>query len=194
LGLKTDPDDRPSSPAGAPCFQEVLAQRLSRRGLLKLLAAGGLMACAPPQALHGPRANAASRNPPELLFTEIPRGLDEGLHVPPGYEARPVLRWGDPLFPRVPEFDPLAQTAASQRAQFGYNNDFVAFMPLGRAADQGDSGLLVVNHEFTQAPMMFPGAPAPLSLKREQVEVEIAAHGLSIAEIRRQAGAMCVYR
>ena len=65
-----------------------------------------------------------------------------------------LLRWGDRLFADSPEFDPTAQTAEAQRRQFGYNNDFVGFVPLEGATDRG---LLCVNHEYTNEHLMFPG-------------------------------------
>jgi secreted PhoX family phosphatase len=185
LGLTADPDDRSSSPDVAPCFQEVLTQRLSRRGLLKLIAAGGLMACVPRQPLHGAEAQSPA---PELDFAEIPHGRDDTVHVPSGHDGQVLLRWGDPLFADMPDFDPLAQDAAGQRRRFGYNNDFVAFMPFRDGVDQDARGLLVVNHESTQAPLMFPGSPSPLRLTRPQCDVEIAAHGISVVEVRHRQG------
>ncbi|HAK62624.1 MAG TPA: hypothetical protein DCO82_05210, partial [Alphaproteobacteria bacterium] len=43
-------------------------------------------------------------------------------------------------------FDPLHQTAAAQERQFGYNNDFVAFLPLPPGSKNSGNGLLCVNH------------------------------------------------
>jgi uncharacterized protein len=48
----------------------------------------------------------------------------------------------------------MAQSAAAQLKQFGYNNDYVAFFPLD---DSGKRGLLCVNHEYTNEEVMFPG-------------------------------------
>jgi hypothetical protein len=50
--------------------------------------------------------------------------------VPDGDVFEILLEWGDPLFPRTPRFDVNAQTPERQARQFGYNNDFVAFLPL----------------------------------------------------------------
>ncbi|WP_163574705.1 alkaline phosphatase PhoX, partial [Klebsiella pneumoniae] len=66
-------------------------------------------------------------------FPELRAGVDETLHVAEGYETQVLLRWGDPLFPDAPAFDPAAQSAERQQRQFGYNNDFVGFVPLGES-------------------------------------------------------------
>ena len=63
-----------------------------------------------------------------------------------------LIRWGDPVLPGAPPFDPLKQTAAAQELQFGYNNDYLGFIPLSGP----DHGLLVVNHEYTNEELMFP--------------------------------------
>lgn len=113
-----------------------------------------------------------------------------------------MLRWGDPLFADSPDFDPTKQSAEAQAKQFGYNNDYVGYIPIGGSAEHG---LLVVNHEYTNPHLMFPGIVkivekdgkksaevAPLS--KEQVDVEMAAHGGTIVEIRKASGKWQVVR
>ena len=100
-----------------------------------------------------------------------------------------LLRWGDPLFPDSPAFNPTAQSAAAQLKQFGYNNDYVAFFPLD---DSGKRGLLCVNHEYTNEEVMFPGISKRQDtsgfedMTAELVDIEMAAHGVSIVEIARE--------
>ena len=65
-----------------------------------------------------------------LSFQEIPHTYDETHHVAAGYNAEVLIRWGDPVTADAPVFDPNKQTAQSQSTQFGYNNDFVGFVPL----------------------------------------------------------------
>ncbi len=83
---------------------------------------------------------------------------------PPGYDADLLIGWGDPVLPGAPAFNPRSQTAASQRKQFGYNSDFLAYFPMPGAANPSHHGLLVVNHEYTNEELMFPG------LRRQDVK------------------------
>ena len=167
---------------------EVIAARFNRRDLLK-----GSLAVTAITATLGARAMAA--NEPKkgsFSFKEIEAGVDQTHHVAEGYDANILLRWGDPLFPQAPEFDPYAQTAEKQKLQFGYNSDFIGYIPLNGASDHG---LLVANHEYTNEELMFPGVGIQDSkdanfskMTKELVDIEIAAHGGSVVEIRRQPG------
>jgi secreted PhoX family phosphatase len=128
--------------------------------------------------------------PDRFCFAEVAAGVDETHHVAEGYSADILLRWGDPLFPDSPAFDPLQQSAAAQLRQFGYNNDYIAFFPLD---DSGNRALLCVNHEYTNEEIMFPNLPRQDTIcfpdmTAELVEIEMAAHGVSIVEIEREDG------
>ncbi|PMR60848.1 phosphatase [Verrucosispora sp. ts21] len=105
--------------------------------------------------------------------------------VPNGYDHAVLIRWGDPVVPGAPAFDLRRQTAAAQARQFGYNNDFVGVLPLDKG---GRRALLVVNHEYTNEELMFPGFTSHEALTVEQVKVAMAAHGMSVVEIERVAG------
>jgi secreted PhoX family phosphatase len=101
-----------------------------------------------------------------------------------------LLRWGDPLVKGAPAFDPVAQSAAAQEKQFGYNNDFMVFLPMPVGSTSSDHGLLCVNHEYTDAHIMWPGMTEDdggSKLDKGQVEVTMAAHGHSVVEIKKGA-------
>jgi hypothetical protein len=161
----------------SPTFEAVLARRLSRRGFLG--AAAALL------------AGAAGRRPARAQapgFAPVALSSEDRLILPAGYAHDVVLRWGDPLFPGVPAFDPLAQSAARQAQQFGYDNDFLAFMPLPMGSGSPARGLLGVNHENARAELMWAGWDGkPESRTREMVDVEMAAHGFSVVEVMRSA-------
>ena len=186
----------PHNMSANPTMGEIISRRFSRRGILKgALAASAITATVSPLALlAADRAKAAGTS--AFSFTELEAGVDADHHVAEGYDADVLLRWGDALFPDSPAFDPTSQSADKQRRQFGYNNDFLGYVPLDGSSDHG---LLVVNHEYTDAQLMFPGLvtivekegkkvieTAPLT--KEQVDIEMAAHGGTIVEIRKVDG------
>ncbi len=70
----------------------------------------------------------------------------------------------------------------------GSTSDYVDFRPLPNYNSTGStSGLMVVNHEYTEGARMFREY-SPATATREQVDVELAAHGLTVVELdaRRQ--------
>ncbi|TCL74731.1 PhoX family phosphatase [Rhizobium sp. BK251] len=175
-----------------PTMGEIIGRRFSRRGFLQgSLAVSAIAATVSPIALlSAEKARAAGGS--AFSFTEVEAGVDADHHVADGYNADILLRWGDALFPDSPAFDPKSQSAAAQSRQFGYNNDYVGYIPIDGSAEHG---LLVVNHEYTNPHLMFPGIvtiadgkikQAPLS--KEQVDIEMAAHGGTIVEIRKVDG------
>ena len=95
---------------------------------------------------------------------------------------------GRPAVPGFPAFDPLKQSAAAQLKQFGYNNDYVAFFPIDGSSSHG---LLCVNHEYTNEELMFPALKERQDMTgfkdmtEELVDIEMAAHGVTIVEIIR---------
>ena len=193
---EADGDGRNAS--ANPTMGEIVSRRFSRRSFLQgSLAVSAIAATVSPVALMtADKARAASGS--AFSFPEVEAGVDARHHVAEGYDADVLLRWGDALFPDSPEFDPANQTAEAQARQFGYNNDYVGFIPIDGAADHG---LLVVNHEYTNPHLMFPGLVTVVDgkveqgpLSKEQVDIEMAAHGGTIVEIRRVDGKWQVVR
>jgi secreted PhoX family phosphatase len=206
-------------------FEQVLARRLSRRGLVKSAAAVAAVAVTGPRLVPvgvaaqtaspgaspaaspaaSPVGTPAATTVGALGFEPITLTTGETPVVATGHRVRAFLRWGDPLVAGLPEFDPTNQSAAEQAQRFGYNCDWIAFMPLPPGSDSTDHGLLVVNHEYTNPELMFPGyqtanpdyqppaaddAPPDVpefltNPTQEIVDVELEAHGLSVVEVRR---------
>lgn len=179
-------DDTPLSPESDNTIGAVIARRYSRRDMLKgslgVTAATALFGTAALTSAAGP-AKAASA---AFAFRELQTGVDETHHVAEGYEADILIRWGDPLAAGVGAFDPHNLTAADQAKRFGYNNDYVAFFPLDPS---GTRGLLCVNHEYASPEVMFPGVKGRpdrndfAQMTQANIEVEMAAHGVSVVEI-----------
>ena len=175
-----------------PTMGDVIASRFSRRDLMR-----GALAVTAISSTLGPLALAASKPAraatPSFGFAEIEAGVDANHHVAPGYRADILIRWGDPVLPGAPAFDPAAQTADKQGQQFGYNNDFIGYFPIDGSSEHG---LLTVHHEYTNEELMFPGMGGPQDEKeamfakmtKDLADIEMAAHGGSIIEVRKADG------
>jgi secreted PhoX family phosphatase len=181
-------DDGPANPSSEPAFGEIVAAHLSRRDLLKgaaaTLAAGlfgnTLVGCA-----------SLAEDAPPLAFTEVTPGPQPDHAVARGYTAQVLVRWGDKVLPGAPDFEVRRQSVAAQARQFGYNCDFIAYAPLPAGSNASDRGLLWVNHEYTALHMMFPGQDRKTmtaTATREMADIELAAHGGSVIEVRRSGG------
>ena len=179
-------DDTPLSPESDNTIGAMIARRYSRRDMLKgslgVTAATALFGTAALTSAAGP-AKAASA---AFAFRELQAGVDDTHHVAEGYDADILIRWGDPLAENLGAFDPQNLTAADQAKRFGYNNDYIAFFPLDQS---GTRGLLCVNHEYASPEVMFPGVKGRpdrndfAQMTQANIEVEMAAHGVSVVEI-----------
>lgn len=194
-------EDVGRNPSDNPTMGDIVAARFGRRDMLRgVLAVSAISAVAGPSALAALSKQAAAQEAkPSFTFTEVAFGVDETHHVAPGYDADVLIRWGDPVVPGAPAFDPLKQSAATQALQFGYNNDFLGFAPLPQApltqsGQNADHGLLCVNHEYTDEEVMFPGLGGEqqeakfVKMTKELVDIEIAAHGGTVVEIKKVNG------
>ena len=146
-------DDIPQNPNIQESIGDIINARYGRRDVMR-----GMLGVAAISAAFGPTlfiagCSDAANAGDSFRFAELASGIDEDHHVAEGYDAKPLLRWGDPLFTDAPAFDPLRQSVQAQLRQFGYNNDYIGFVPLTEA---GDRGLLCVNHEYTNEEVMFP--------------------------------------
>ncbi|MEU3784726.1 PhoX family protein [Streptomyces sp900129855] len=133
-----------------------------------------------------PAGKPSGKSARGLRFTAVAPNTADAVTVPDGYRQNVVIRWGEPILRGAPAFDPEKQTAAAQAGQFGYNNDFLALLPLPGECDRQ---LLVANHEYTNEILMFRGYD-PANPTRQQVEVAWAAHGLTavVVEEDRRTG------
>jgi secreted PhoX family phosphatase len=176
-------------------IRDVIARRLARRDVLRGLTAAVVAAAWPGLGTERAAAQPAGGGS-TLTFTEIPHGLDDRHHVAPGYAADVLIRWGDPVLAGAPPFDAARLDGAAQARQFGYNNDFLAYMPLPPGSQNSEHGLLCVNHEYTNTELMFAGFTKPhnppFGLTRGQADVDQAAHGLTVVEVKKTGGRWAV--
>ena len=163
-------------------FQDIMRARLSRRRILKGFAIGAA-------ATLAPKPSSARYQPScSVGFQELPGTFDDRHHLTSGYRAEVLLRWGDPIT-AGPAFDHKNLSPKAQAHQFGYNNDFTQYVPLGSSEQASKHGLLCVNHEYTDPQLMWPGLTrrnAASKLTAAQMAVELQAHGHSVVEIKQQ--------
>lgn len=173
-------------PANAT-FGEIIDRRFARRDILQGVFAATAISVSLGRLGLAPDAKAdAAGCAPSFDFVEVPAGVDALHHVADGHEAQILIRWGDPVLPGAPAFDPRTQSAAAQAQQFGFNNDYIGYLPLPDAEKPSEHGLLMVNHEYTTTKLMYPST-FDLAAK-ERVDIEMMAHGGSILEIEKADG------
>ena len=173
-----------------PTFAEVVNTAVSRRALLQAAGVSTLVVAAgsvgmPTAEAEEAAATAAADRGGALTFRPVqPNVLDE-LVVAEGYAYGVVMRWGDPVEPGAPVFHIDRQSPEAQAKQFGYNCDYIGLLPL---PGNGDRGLLVVNHEYTDEQLMFSGVESEEAPTTDrQKRISLMAHGISVVQIQRDA-------
>ncbi len=133
----------------------------------------------------------ALRRRDRLPFAAIAVTRADTVSVPVGYTAKAFIPWGTPICGRYPAYlDDASNTAADQAEQTGMHHDGMHFFPMDARfrARKSDHGMLALNHEYIDAPLLHPNGPTLVAGKRvdaDEVRKEINAHGVSIVEIRR---------
>jgi hypothetical protein len=189
-------DERPegSNTSGNPALADLIGSEHSRRNVLRGalgLSAAQFLAGGTAAALLGGRASAASTSGSLIGFTEVPVSSDDSFVVPPGYTAQILVPWGTPLFHGAPAFaEDASNTAADQEKQVGFNHDGMHYFPLGFGPFGNVRGLLALNHEYTDARQIYTAAQGSAitndAAGKEKVAKALAAHGVTIVEVRRQ--------
>jgi len=174
-------------------IRTIIAERVTRRGFLlgsgagiTAVAASGFVGSLFSGAAHAQAATSS------LTFTELKRIYDKTHHVADGYKADVVAAWGDAMQAGQGAPDLRTMTAADQASRFGYNCDFIGYMPLPKGSQNSDNGLLCVNNEYVSFNVMFDEMPddgeGGAKMTLEQVALCKAAIGHSIVEVKREAG------
>ncbi|WP_027864686.1 PhoX family protein [Massilia alkalitolerans] len=207
--IPVDHDDIDTNVSSNEHFSTVLEARLSRRSLLRggaataasaLLGAIGLSGCGGSDndiaTLPTPPVGSTPPPPAEKLlgFSAVSKSLADTVVVPAGYTASVLYAMGDPLTASTPAFkNDGTDTDHENRA--GDQHDGMEFFALSStgmpSTTAADRGLLAVNHEATideklSAFFLHPNG-GTMSLPRPALEVdkEMALHGLSVVEVRR---------
>jgi uncharacterized protein len=167
-------DDIISNSSANVTLEEVAKARVSRRGAI----VGGLAAVGGMSALL--RSVPAVATGPLLGFTGIAPSSLDGVVVPPGYTAKVLIGWGDPILSDGPAFEQDASNSADDQAkQWGMHNDGLVYFPIQRSS----RGLIVQNHEYTDDVLLFPDGTA--NWTEEKTSKSLNAHGVSVIEVAK---------
>jgi secreted PhoX family phosphatase len=194
-----DTDHLGSNPTDHPHLEDLIQARIDRRQML----GGGLAAAAVAffgrglLAAEAAGATFGSARPPHrpspgsrLGFAAVPTSYDDTVTLPDGYAWDVLIPWGTPLLPGAPAWAPDASnTADDQARQVGFNHDGMHFFPIGHGREANRRGLLVVNHEYTDASQIYTAAQGSSitddAQGREKVAKALAGHGVSVVEVRK---------
>lgn len=184
-----DDDDIGSNRSSNTPLVELIDGKVGRRAMLRGLMAGAAVGAVATvgSTMTSKVALAASDQASTLTFAPPRHQIMDDHQVAEGYDAQVLIRWGDRVVADAPEWNVSAQTAAAQEKQLGYNSDYIGYMPLPRGSDNSEHGLLFVNHEYTNPELMFAGWSADAQTT-EQSAIEMAAHGGSVIEVRKENG------
>ncbi|MBL8561622.1 MAG: PhoX family phosphatase [Gemmobacter sp.] len=155
-------------------FDRIVAKGLSRRGFLTGLVALG-SAASVMGALKGSAAHAATSR---FAFKPIPVATDGTVHVPEGYEWKPVARWGDALFSDAPAYD-AAKGVPSQGADrvFGENTDGMELFNIG------GHQVIAVNHEYVNPEINLPKEQEEKVKSEADVRLLQNLQGVTVMEV-----------
>lgn len=166
--------------------RDVVQEALTRRSFMAA-SLGGLF------IMSGLSSIASAQAASNLGFKPIGLSTEDKVLVPEGYTSNVVIRWGDPIGRGAKRFDINNWDARSQENAFGYNCDYITWLPLPDfASGNSRRAILWSNHEYTNPELMFPGYKQG-SPTKEQVDIELAAHGGTAVEARRNADGSIYY-
>ncbi len=177
-------------------FEQVLAQRYDRRTIMAGSTGLALTSfiASPLAEARGPGSRGAygrGRRTPEFKFEPVPVNREDAVTVPPGYSAVAFLADGTPVCGSYPRnAGDGTNTGADQEQQVGQHHDGMHYFPFGLGPRGNQRGLLCVNHEYIDQRTLH-ATPAEFARPRafvDAVRKEIAAHGVTVAEIRKVRG------
>ncbi len=189
---KNGPDVQRIKQEKRDLVQDPAPAGMTRRRFLTFLGAGSaaltagstgvLAGCAEGQQGSGAEENAGaaaqgqagSGDSPTFFKPIEPSDADE-LVVPEGFRYEIVRKWGDEVAPGTP---------------YGYNNDFVAYLPIDalEGGDNSEEGLLYVGHEYPDAKWVsdYRDPESATTKTPEQIAREKASVGGSVFLVRKE--------
>ncbi|WP_245932365.1 PhoX family protein [Isoalcanivorax indicus] len=189
--IKDNPEAPVCNTSDNRYFADIIQARYSRRTLLKgslgvaavSFLGAGLAACG------GSSSSSGSGNgplpAPRLGFESVPITRADTITVPAGYTAKAFVPWGTPITGAMPAFmTDGSNTGIDQLQQVGSHHDGMHYFPIDGSSDHG---LLVINHEYVDKAVVHANGASSLPRPIDEVRKEMAAHGVSVIEIQKNA-------
>jgi len=184
-----------SNQSTSPHIDQVVAARYSRRSVVSGgTAAAAFAFFAGPQLVGGSAAAAPGPqrgDGPRIGFTPVPTSTADSLTVPPEYTAQVLVPWGTPLVAGVAWAKDASNTSAEQEQQVGFNHDGIHYFPLSSGKQGNSRGVLVMNHEYTDASQIYTAAQGSAitadAAGLEKVAKAVAGHGVTVVEVQQDA-------
>lgn len=180
-----------SNTSTSPHIDHVVASRFSRRSVVSGTTAAAAMALFVGPQLAGASAAPTARGGkgPTIGFTPVSASTDDKIVVPPEYTAQVIVPWGTPLVAGAMWAKDASNTSAQQAQQVGFNHDGIHYFPLAKGKAGDSRGVLVMNHEYTDATQIYTAAQGstitPGEAGLEKVAKALAGHGVTVVEVRK---------
>ncbi len=179
--MSFDEFDEARDPRPQGCdFDRVVESALTRRGLLGgvLVFGSGAAVMGMGSLMSATSAHAQKAASGRFPFTPIAAQTDLTVHVPEGFEWRPMAKWGQPMFSDVADFDPeTGVTAESQARSFGENTDGMETFNID------GHEVLAINHEYVNLDLILAQNEDNMPASAEDVLKLQNAQGVSVVEI-----------
>ena len=180
-----------SNRSSNPSIHEV--SEPSRRTLLRGGLSGAVSALFAPLAgvslLGSGASHASTAGSPLLGFKSVAVNTADAVTVPPGYSVQVIAAWGEPVGlsgeNAAFKFD-ASNSAAEQETQIGMHHDGIHYFTQTHAQNGSQSGLLVMNHEYTDDGLLH--ADGMKTWTAAKVRKAQAAMGVSVLEVALSAG------
>lgn len=192
-------DEMETNTSNNPHMQDLIRSRLSRRDVLKGMSAVSA-AFFGASALSLGTQKAQAQSGLTLGFASVAKSLADAVIVPSGHTVKVLYALGDPLTTGIPEY---ANDGTDEQFDFRAGDHHDGMYYFGMDDDgtpnrfNSDRGMLCLNHEaLTTTYLHANGATNNASGVRPiaQARKEIAAHGVSVIEIAKEASEFKVQR
>ncbi len=193
MNPRIDFNDENSNPTNHPSLSDLLHARVSRRDVLRtgaLLTGAALMPL--PLAARTPAPVSVT---PLLSFAAVAKSTADQVSVPAGYSAAVLYALGDPLRAATPAYKNDG-TDLDFEHRAGDHHDGMEWFGLDKqghpSASSTTRGLLAINHEATTDEQLSSffihahGGTTTLPRPASEVDKELAIHGLSFVEVRKE--------